>query len=162
MLQASSVRCNSCRHPLTVLHALAIHPDFMALRIRRFRPSPNLANAMGPCRKDKCMTTSTPSHLQTCIQACLACSAACNQCFAACLKEQDLKSMAACMALDVDCAQACEFAASAMLRGQHASQRNLPHVRGGVQGMCTGMRQACASPSLPSLCTDLHHMRQRV
>lgn len=60
------------------------------------------------------------NHAETpylsCIQACISCATACNQCFAACLEEEEIKMMARCIALDVDCAAMCSFAASAMAR----------------------------------------------
>lgn len=53
---------------------------------------------------------------RTCIAACQACSAACEHCFASCLAEDDLKPLVHCMALDVDCAEACRLAAAFMTR----------------------------------------------
>lgn len=40
----------------------------------------------------------------SCIEACDQCAAACNHCSTACLQEQDVKMMARCIALDMDCA----------------------------------------------------------
>lgn len=59
------------------------------------------------------------SHEQfkSCIDACYACAAACDHCAAACLQEDDVKMMARCIALDMDCAQICRMAASYMARG---------------------------------------------
>ncbi len=54
-------------------------------------------------------------HL-SCIEACYACALACNHCAASCLQEQDVTTMAPCIALDIDCAQACELAAAVMGR----------------------------------------------
>lgn len=57
-----------------------------------------------------------------CIEACNSCAVACNHCAASCLHEQDVKTMARCIALDMDCAQICALAASAMARGsEHAT-----------------------------------------
>ena len=39
------------------------------------------------------------------------CIAACDQCFAGCLKEEDVAMVARCIALDADCAAACRFPA---------------------------------------------------
>ncbi|MCY1341836.1 putative cysteine-rich protein YhjQ [compost metagenome] len=39
-----------------------------------------------------------------CIAACNACAAAALKCAAACLEEQDVRRMARCIALDMDCA----------------------------------------------------------
>jgi hypothetical protein len=58
---------------------------------------------------------------EDCIEACNACSVACNYCSTACLQEPDVQKMARCIALDMDCAGICAFAAAAMARGsQHA------------------------------------------
>ena len=58
----------------------------------------------------------TPNKYQSCIDACNSCAAACNACMAACLKEDDVKMMQRCIALDVDCAAMCGLAADAMAR----------------------------------------------
>jgi hypothetical protein len=42
-------------------------------------------------------------------------------CSSACLHEQDVKMMARCIALDIDCAQLCRLAAGAMARGSEVS-----------------------------------------
>jgi len=59
------------------------------------------------------------AHLQfqECIDACNACADACDYCATACLAEDDVKMMARCIALDMDCAQICRLAASCMARG---------------------------------------------
>ncbi len=53
---------------------------------------------------------------QSCIDACLACVVACNHCAAACLQEDDVKMMARCIQLDMDCAQVCALSATYMAR----------------------------------------------
>ncbi len=59
----------------------------------------------------------TQQQYAACIQACNACADACDFCSAACLQEDDVKAMARCIALDMDCAQICRLAASFMARG---------------------------------------------
>ena len=54
---------------------------------------------------------------QACIDACNACAAACDHCSVACLSEPDVKHMADCIRLDMDCAQICRLAAGSMARG---------------------------------------------
>jgi hypothetical protein len=54
---------------------------------------------------------------QACIDACNACAAACDNCSTACLQEDDVKMMARCIALDMDCAAICRMAAACMARG---------------------------------------------
>lgn len=56
-------------------------------------------------------------QFKACIDACYASAAACDHCAASCLQEQDIKPMARCIALDMDCAQVCRLAASLMARG---------------------------------------------
>jgi hypothetical protein len=58
-----------------------------------------------------------PSNHQSCIDACNACAEACERCAIACLQEPQPKLMARCVALDMDCAQACRLAASYLARG---------------------------------------------
>ena len=70
-----------------------------------------------------------------CIEACNACATACNHCAASCLQEQDVKAMARCIALDMDCAQICALAAAAMARGsEHAKA---------ICGLCADICQSC-------------------
>ncbi|AFU44933.1 four-helix bundle copper-binding protein [Acidovorax sp. KKS102] len=78
----------------------------------------------------------TPNQYVSCIEACQSCATACHQCFAACLKEDDVKMMARCIALDVDCAAACSFAADAMARNsEHAAA---------ICALCAQICKACA------------------
>lgn len=56
-------------------------------------------------------------NFKACIEACYTCAAACDHCSTACLKEDDVKTMARCIALDMDCAQICRTAAAFMARG---------------------------------------------
>ena len=58
----------------------------------------------------------THAQHQECIDACNACAVACNSCATACLHEDDVKMMARCVALDIDCAAICQLAAAAMAR----------------------------------------------
>ncbi len=52
-----------------------------------------------------------------CITACQACAIACNRCATACLDEPEPKMMADCIRTDLDCAEICNLAVSAMTRG---------------------------------------------
>lgn len=58
---------------------------------------------------------------ETCIAACEACAKACDMCVSACLQEDDVKMMARCIAMDIDCAQICRLAAGVMARGGAAA-----------------------------------------
>jgi len=59
---------------------------------------------------------------ETCIKACNDCADACDMCASACLQEDDVKMMARCIALDIDCAQLCRAAAAMMARGSEAAK----------------------------------------
>jgi hypothetical protein len=56
-------------------------------------------------------------QFQSCIDACLSCAVTCDHCAASCLQENDVKKMARCIALDIDCAEICRLAAAYMARG---------------------------------------------
>ncbi|MCC2632264.1 MAG: ferredoxin [Ramlibacter sp.] len=71
----------------------------------------------------------------SCIQACHACVAECNHCAMACLQEDNVKMMARCIALDVDCAEICALAAAAMARGSENARR--------ICAACADVCQAC-------------------
>ncbi len=51
------------------------------------------------------------------LDALTACSNACNYCTTACLEEDDVKMMAQCIRLDIDCAAICSLTASFIARG---------------------------------------------
>ena len=72
-----------------------------------------------------------------CIEACNACAVACNYCASSCLQEEDVKMMAHCIALDIDCAQVCALAAAVMARGsEHAKA---------VCTLCANICEACGA-----------------
>lgn len=52
------------------------------------------------------MATITKESL---VETLLACQQACNHCFYACLEEDDVKMMAACIRLDRECADICSI-----------------------------------------------------
>jgi len=55
-----------------------------------------------------------PQQYQSCIDACNMCADACDYCSSACLQEYDVKMMAECIRLDMDCAAICRMAAAYM------------------------------------------------
>ena len=59
------------------------------------------------------------------LNALSACADACNMCSTACLEEQDVKMMAACIKLDMDCSQICALTAAFVTRGSEHAQRLL-------------------------------------
>lgn len=75
-------------------------------------------------------------ELQSCIDACNACADACDTCAASCLREDDVKMMSACIALDIDCAALCRLTAGFMARGSE--------LAGYISQTCAEVCQACA------------------
>ena len=74
-------------------------------------------------------------QMKSWIEACFHCAAACDHCAASCLKEQDVKTMARCIALDIDCAEVCRLAAAYMSRGSEFD--------GALCELCAGVCDAC-------------------
>jgi hypothetical protein len=72
----------------------------------------------------------------SCIEACHQCAVACHQCATACLQEQDVKMLARCISLDLDCAAICELAAGAMARGSECAPQ--------ICALCADICEACA------------------
>lgn len=71
-----------------------------------------------------------------CIAACNACADACDHCLAASLQEANVKMMARCIALDVDCAAICRLAAGYMSRGSEFTDQ--------ICALCAQICQVCA------------------
>lgn len=76
-------------------------------------------------------------HYQSCIEACNACADACDHCATACLAEHDVKMMAECIRLDIDCAAVCRLAAGYMARGSQFAQR--------MCALCADICEACGA-----------------
>ena len=54
--------------------------------------------------------------LEACLAACQACATACLHCAVSCLGEPDPSPMRRCIALDLDCADACRLTAAYLAR----------------------------------------------
>lgn len=76
-------------------------------------------------------------QFQSCIEACNACAVACEHCAASCLQENDVKMMARCIALDMDCAGICRLAAAYMSRGSEFA--------GALCEACAEVCEACGA-----------------
>ncbi|MEW5888655.1 MAG: four-helix bundle copper-binding protein [Pseudomonadota bacterium] len=74
-------------------------------------------------------------QFQSCIDACYACADACDHCAASCLQEQDVKALARCIRLDMDCAQICRLAAAYMARGSE--------LAGAICELCARVCETC-------------------
>jgi hypothetical protein len=75
-------------------------------------------------------------QMRSCIDACNECALECEHCAAACLGEQDVKMLARCIALDLECAEVCRTATILMARG---SERAAEFCR-----LCADFCDACA------------------
>lgn len=72
---------------------------------------------------------------QKCIDACNHCAVACHTCSAACLQEDDVKAMARCIELDMDCAAMCQMAVALMARDSNFAKQ--------ACRLCAEMCRAC-------------------
>ena len=79
----------------------------------------------------------TEPKYKECIEACLKCIAACNHCASSCLKEDDVKMMARCIQLDMECAAICVASAQLMSLGSDQAMR--------ICVLCADMCEACAT-----------------
>lgn len=61
-------------------------------------------------------------QFQKCIDECYACAVACNHCAASCLQEDNVKMMARCIQLDLECAAICRAVAELMSLGSQYSR----------------------------------------
>lgn len=86
---------------------------------------------------------------QDCIAACHACLVACNHCAASCLQEPDVKAMVRCIALDTDCAQACQLAIAYMAGGSEF-----------VPSLCAFCAKVCVACSQECGLHDMDHCQQ--
>ena len=62
---------------------------------------------------------------ENCIEACHICAAYCDKCATECLKEDNVKMMAECIRLNMQCAQICRLAASFMAQDLPSMCRHL-------------------------------------
>jgi len=79
-----------------------------------------------------------------------ACSNACNYCTGACLEETDVKMMAACIKLDIDCAAICSVTASFIARGSVHGK----HLLKECAELCNACATECEKHAKMQHCTD--------
>ncbi len=71
------------------------------------------------------------------------CAAECNRCTVACLGEQDVKMLAKCIKLEIDCAEICRLAVSFLARGsEHAN-----HILKECAEICDACAKECKKHS---------------
>jgi hypothetical protein len=95
------------------------------------------------------MAQDTLTRFLDCIAACNACVVACQHCASACLQEPDVKMMARCIALDMDCAQLCQVSVALMAGGSELA----PEV-------CRVCAKACRACSGECAKHDMDHCQQ--
>lgn len=74
---------------------------------------------------------------RACIEACLNCAAICNHCAFSCTQEEDVKMMARCIQLDMECAAICYATAQLMSLGSEKAKD--------VCRLCTDLCEACGA-----------------
>ncbi|MBA2563555.1 MAG: four-helix bundle copper-binding protein [Chitinophagaceae bacterium] len=67
------------------------------------------------------------------------CAAECNHCATACLDEQDVKMLARCIKLDIDCADICMLTASYVARGSEHAE----HLKKECAEICNACAEEC-------------------
>lgn len=85
------------------------------------------------------------------IDALNKCAAECNHCAVACLEEQDVKMLARCIKLDIDCAEICSLAISFVARGSEHAQHLLDE--------CADICNACAEECEKHAAMGMEHCR---
>ena len=71
------------------------------------------------------------------------CATECNHCTTACLDEQDVKMLAKCIKLDLDCAEICRLTASLIARGSEHGK----HLLKECGEICNACAQECEKHS---------------
>ena len=74
---------------------------------------------------------------QSCIEACNECATTCTHCATSCLHESDVKMLAHCIQLDLECAAICRSAAELMSLGSSHAQK--------LCAICADICDACAA-----------------
>ena len=78
------------------------------------------------------------------------CAAVCNHCAMACLDVQDVKMLARCIQLDIDCAAICSLAAGFVARGsEHAG-----HLLRECADLCNACAEECEKHKAMEHCQD--------
>ncbi len=87
---------------------------------------------------------------KSCIETCLACAAICNHCASSCTGEEDVKMMAHCIQLDMECAVACYAAAELMSLGSSKAKE--------MCRICADLCKACGEECAKH--TQMEHCRE--
>ena len=82
------------------------------------------------------------------IEALNNCATECSHCAMACLDEQDVKMLTACIKLDIDCAEVCRVTASLLSRG---SEHGI-HLLKECAELCDACAEECDKHSYMEHC----------
>ena len=91
-------------------------------------------------------------QFQKCIDACLACAVTCNHCATSCLKEDDVKMMARCIQLDMECAAICYASAQLTSLGSDKAKD--------ICRICADICEACAAECEKHAQQGMDHCRE--
>jgi hypothetical protein len=80
---------------------------------------------------------SSNQEFHACLEACVECWLACEMCSDACLGEENVSMMVRCIRLDRECAEMCQAAARAMVRGSE--------MVAAICRACAELCEACAA-----------------
>ena len=80
------------------------------------------------------------------------CADECNHCATACLEEEDVKMLAKCISLDMDCAQICSLTASLIARGSEHGKHLLKE--------CAEVCKACADECENHAAMGMEHCKK--
>lgn len=87
-------------------------------------------------------------RMKSCIDACNSCAEACDHCAAACLKEKDVRMLARCISLDIDCAGVCRLAVNYLSRESECTST----ICEACADVCDACAQECAKHSKMEHC----------
>src|SRR3954449_2587010 len=89
------------------------------------------------CLKPKTLIMTGYHTYKSCIDACLQCAAICNHCASSCTQEEDVKMMAKCIQLDMECSAMCYASAQLMSLGSERAKE--------VCRICAALCEECGN-----------------
>ena len=111
-----------------------------ALILKNVIPTPGSGNLKARLRKDHAKKINMKSQQSKLLEILAECADACNTCSTACLAEQDVKAMADCIKLDMDCAQICQLTAAFISRNSDHAK----HLMKACSKICKKCAEECS------------------
>lgn len=81
--------------------------------------------------------------IERCLQACMVCQVVCLSCADACLSEQQVDTLRACIAVELDCADICGATAAVLLRFNRTGAQPLQAQVAACAQACRSCAQEC-------------------